>query len=254
MKYARIKHENNIRYCRVLTDEVLLLDGDIFGSFSETEFKIPLSEIKFLAPCNPSKIVAVGLNYADHASELNLKIPDFPALFMKPSSSVIGPCEDIIYPTMSEQVDYEAELAIVIGKEASYVSESDARKYVLGYTCLNDVTARDLQNIDSQWIRAKGFDTFAPIGPCIETDVDPDNLDIELRLNGEIKQKSNTSNFIFKTNYLISKISEIMTLNPGDIITTGTPSGIGSMNPGDVVQVEINGIGILSNTVKEKTL
>lgn len=183
---------------------------------------------------------------------MGLNIPKFPALFLKPSSSVIGNMDNIIYPDMSEQVDYEAELAIVIGETASYVSESEAKKYILGYTCLNDITARDLQRLDSQWTRAKGFDTFAPIGPFIETELDPDNADIRLRLNGKVMQESNTSNFIFKTDYLVSAISQIMTLYPGDIITTGTPSGIGSMNIGDTVEVEIDGIGTLTNFVKER--
>lgn len=220
--------------------------------FSETNIHVPLGSAKLLPPCEPTKIVAVGLNYADHAKEMGDKIPKFPALFIKPSSSVIGHGDDIIYPPMSKQVDYEAELAIVIGKTSSYVSEDEAKNYIFGYTCLNDVTARDLQKIDPQWTRAKGFDTFAPIGPWIETDLNPDNAEIKLKLNGEIKQHSNTSNFIFKTNTLVSKISEIMTLYSGDIITTGTPSGIGPMKPGDTVEVDIDGIGILKNTIKEK--
>lgn len=252
MKYARVKYSNEIYYAKVEGNVVTLLDGDIFDCYSVTDTTLPLDEVKLMPPCMPSKIAAVGLNYADHAHELNLKIPDFPALFLKPTSSVIGHGDKIIYPPMSKQVDYEAELAIVIGKTASYVSESDAKQYVLGYTCLNDVTARDLQNKDSQWTRAKGFDTFAPIGPWIETDIDPDNANITLKLNGEIKQSSNTKNFIFKTEYLISKISEIMTLYPGDIITTGTPSGIGPMNSGDTVEVIIDGIGTLKNTVIKK--
>lgn len=252
MKYARVKYNNEIYYGIVDDGKVTLLDGDIFDYYSITDIVISLDDVRLLPPCEPSKIVAVGLNYADHAGELNLKIPEFPALFMKPSSSIIGQNDSIICPPMSKQVDYEAELAVVIGKTASYVSQEEAKGYVLGYTCLNDVTARDLQNIDSQWTRAKGFDTFAPVGPWIETDIDPDNADIKLRLNGELKQSSNTSNFIFKTDYLISKISEIMTLYPGDIITTGTPSGIGSMHDGDVVEVEVGGIGILRNKCRAK--
>lgn len=252
MKYARIAYNNEIYYGIVKNNTVTLLDGDIFDYYSITENVLPLDKVKLLPPCDPTKIAAVGLNYADHARELNLKIPEFPALFMKPSSSVIGHDDYIICPPMSKQVDYEAELAVVIGKTASYVKPNEAKNYILGYTCLNDVTARDLQNIDSQWTRAKGFDTFAPIGPWIETDIDPDNADVTLRLNGKIKQSSNTSNFIFKIDYLVSKISEIMTLYPGDIITTGTPSGIGPMNSGDIVEVEIGGIGVLRNTVKER--
>lgn len=253
MKFARIEYKTEIYYSRLNDDNtVSLLEGDIFEYFSDTDIVLNLDDVKILPPCSPSKIVAVGLNYSDHAKEMKLEIPNFPALFLKPSSSVIGSGDDIIYPPMSKQVDYEAELAIVIGKTASYVSEADASQYIFGYTCLNDVTARDLQALDSQWTRAKGFDTFAPLGPVIETELDGDNAEITLRLNGEVKQHSNTSNFIFNVNKLVSQISQIMTLNPGDVITTGTPSGIGPMKPRDVVEVDISGIGILKNTVKEK--
>ncbi len=252
MKFAQFEYENEIYYGIVNGDDTLtFLEGDIFDYFSQTDKKVDLKDVRLLPPCNPTKIAAVGLNYADHAKELNLKIPSFPALFLKPCTTVIGCGDDIIYPKMSKQVDYEAELAIVIGREAHNVSEEDAQDYIFGYTCLNDVTARDLQRVDSQWTRAKGFDTFAPIGPFIETEVDPENLEITLRLNGEVKQRSNTSNFIFKIPYLVSAISQIMTLYPGDVITTGTPSGIGPMEPGDVVEVTVEGIGTLKNTVKE---
>lgn len=254
MKFARILYDDEIYYAKYdnSSDMFELIEGDIFDFFSYTSTNVNRNEVKILPPCEPSKIVAVGLNYANHANEMGLNIPKFPALFLKPSSSVIGNMDNIIYPDMSEQVDYEAELAIVIGETASHVSESEAKKYILGYTCLNDITARDLQRLDSQWTRAKGFDTFAPIGPFIETELDPDNADIRLRLNGKVMQESNTSNFIFKTDYLVSAISQIMTLYPGDIITTGTPSGIGSMNIGDTVEVEIDGIGTLTNFVKER--
>ncbi len=252
MRFARLLYEDEEYFGIIRGDDITLLEGDIFDYFSETNIHVPLDNAKLLPPCEPTKIVAVGLNYADHAKEMGDAIPKFPALFIKPSSSVIGHGDDIIYPPMSKQVDYEAELAIVIGKTASYVSEGEAKNYIFGYTCLNDVTARDLQKTDPQWTRAKGFDTFAPIGPWIETELNPDNAEIKLMLNGEIKQHSNTSNFIFKTNTLVSKISEIMTLYPGDIITTGTPSGIGPMKPGDTVEVDIDGIGILKNTIKEK--
>ncbi len=254
MKFARIEYKTETYYSRLNDNNTFsLLEGDIFEYFSDTDIVLRPEDVKILPPCSPSKIVAVGLNYSDHAKEMKLKIPDFPALFLKPSSSVIGSGDYIIYPPMSKQVDYEAELAVVIGKTASYVSEADAAQYILGYTCLNDVTARDLQAIDSQWTRAKGFDTFAPLGPVIETELDGDNADITLRLNGEVRQHSNTSNFIFSVNNLVSQISKVMTLNPGDVITTGTPSGIGPMKPGDIVEVDISGIGILKNTVKEKS-
>ena len=222
MKFARILYNDEIYYAKYDSSSNMfeLIEGDIFDFFSYTSTNVNRNEVKILPPCE--------------------------------SSSVIGNMDNIIYPDMSEQVDYEAELAIVIGETASYVSESEAKKYILGYTCLNDITARDLQRLDSQWTRAKGFDTFAPIGPFIETELDPDNADIRLRLNGKVMQESNTSNFIFKTDYLVSAISQIMTLYPGDIITTGTPSGIGSMNIGDTVEVEIDGIGTLTNFVKER--
>lgn len=252
MKYARVKYKNEIYYAEIKENTAYLLDGDIFDLYSQSGIEVSIDKVKLLAPCEPSKIIAVGLNYKSHADELDLNIPSFPALFMKPTSSVIAHDENITYPPMSNQVDYEAELAIVIGKTASYVSEDKAKDYIFGYTCLNDVTARDLQRQDSQWTRAKGFDTFAPIGPWIETDLDPDNLDISLKLNGETRQSSNTKHFIFDTKYLVSKISEIMTLYPGDIITTGTPQGIGAMKSGDTVEITIEGIGTLKNTVLKK--
>lgn len=203
---------------------------------------------KMLPPVMPSKVVCVGLNYRDHAKELGLDLPNEPLIFLKPGSAVNGHLDNILYPEQSERVDYEAELAVVISGRCSKVSPEDAAGYILGYTCLNDVTARDLQVKDGQWTRAKSFDTFCPIGPCIETEVsDPHNLDIRLVLNGEIKQSSNTSNLIFSVSELISTISHIMTLNEGDVIATGTPSGIGPMNRGDKVCVEIEGIGILEN-------
>lgn len=252
MKFARVKLNNSPVYVKVNGDKGTVLDGDIFGPYTETGTVIDMEKAEYLTPCDPTKIVAVGLNYGDHAREMGLEIPAFPALFLKPPSSTAPHLGNIIYPPMSEQVDYEAEFAIVIGRTASYISESEAAEHILGYTCLNDVTARDLQAVDSQWTRAKGFDTFAPIGPVIETGLDPDSAEIRLLLNGEVKQHSNTSNFIFKTNRLVSLISQVMTLYPGDIITTGTPSGIGPMAPGDTVAVEIEGIGTLINTVKEK--
>jgi len=194
--------------------------------------------------------VAVGLNYRDHASEMGLEIPKEPILFLKPSTSVIGPQEAIVYPSQSSRVDYEAELGVVIGRTCKDVDARDAKDYILGYTCLNDVTARDLQAKDGQWTRAKSFDTFAPIGPWIATDIeDPHTLSIQARLNGETKQSSNTSNLIFTVYELIDFISHIMTLREGDIIATGTPSGIGPMSLGDEIAIEIEGIGVLVNRV-----
>ncbi|MBU0672495.1 MAG: fumarylacetoacetate hydrolase family protein [Candidatus Margulisbacteria bacterium] len=198
----------------------------------------------------PSKIICVGLNYRDHAKELNEPIPESPVLFMKPISALIFNHDPIVYPEQTQNLHYEAELAIVIKDRIKNISEKDARSHILGFTCANDVTARDLQKADGQWTRAKSFDTFCPLGPKIVSDIDPDNLDIKLYLNGEVKQSSNTSNMIFRVDYLVSFISQVMTLEPQDVILTGTPPGVGPMNVGDVVEVEIKGIGKLSNKVQ----
>jgi 2-keto-4-pentenoate hydratase/2-oxohepta-3-ene-1,7-dioic acid hydratase in catechol pathway len=232
----------------------ILQDNEIMpGGPNAASGPVALSEVRLLAPCEPSKIVAVGLNYRDHAEELNMKLPEEPLLFLKPSSSVIGPGDTIIMPRQSARVDYEAELAIVIGIEAKGVSEKDAGKFILGYTCLNDVTARDLQNKDGQWTRAKGFDTFCPLGPWIETEIDPFDLKIDLLLNGQSKQSSRTSNMIFNPFKLVEFISGVMTLFPGDVIATGTTSGIGPMCDGDTVEVRIESLGSLVNRVESWT-
>ena len=200
----------------------------------------------------PSKIICVGLNYKDHADELGMQYPEVPILFMKPNTSIIYEGDEIIMPSMSERVDYEAELAIVIGKKCKDVSEKDALEYVEGFTCLNDVTARDLQKKDGQWTRAKSFDTFCPIGPKVVKLDEPNNVDVICRVNGEVKQKGNTNNMVFSVEKLISFISKIMTLEEGDIISTGTPSGIGPFKEGDVVEIEIPEIGVLRNKVVKR--
>ena len=202
---------------------------------------------KFLSH-EPTKIILVGLNYLDHAKELSLAVPESPILFIKPVTSLIGPGEPIIYPEQSKRVDYEAELAVIIKNKIKDVSE--VKGNILGYTCLNDVTARDLQKKDGQWTRAKSFDTFCPVGPRIVSDIDPDNVDVICRLNSRVVQHSNTRNLIFNVHYLVSFISKVMTLNPGDIISTGTPPGVGPMKRGDTVEVEIQGIGVLKNYVR----
>lgn len=205
--------------------------------------------MKIQPKLSPEKIILTGLNYKDHARELDMKIPDEPIIFLKPPSALIGPGENIIYPEGVQRLDYEAELAIVVSKNGRNIPEKKAKDYVLGYTCLNDVTARDLQKKDRQWSRAKSFDTFCPLGPWIETDLDPDDIQIQSFLNGELKQNSRTSNFIFRVDFLISFISKIMTLKAGDIISTGTPAGIGPMQKNDRVEVVIEGIGNLKNQV-----
>ncbi len=211
---------------------------------------INLNEVKILPVSMPTKIIAVGLNYQDHANEMEKIIPDEPLLFMKPNSAVIAHNEEIIMPSISKRVDYEGELAVVIGKKCKNIKEEEVDNYILGYTCFNDVTARDLQEKDGQYTRSKSFDTFAPVGPWMENDIDVNNLEIETKLNGRTVQKSNTSNMKFKPKFLVSYISKIMTLFPGDIIATGTPSGVGPLQHGDCVEVAIEGIGTLKNTVK----
>jgi 2-keto-4-pentenoate hydratase/2-oxohepta-3-ene-1,7-dioic acid hydratase in catechol pathway len=249
MKIARFLHKGKEGFGVVEGDHVQVGEGAMFKAFHRTRQSYPLEQIKLLPPAHPSKIVAIGLNYRDHAEEVKSKLPDEPLLFLKPGSAVIGHLDPIIYPAMSRQVDYEGELGIVIGKVARGVSEAEADEYIMGYTCFNDVTARDLQRKDGQWTRAKGFDTFAPLGPWIETEIDPGDLLLETFLNGERKQSARTSNLIFPVRHLVSFISRVMTLYPGDIIATGTPSGIGPMERGDKVEVRIEGIGGLVNFV-----
>ena len=249
MKLVRFAKDKKISFGSLEDSKIQVIHGDIFGDFETTNEVYNLSEVKLLSPCTPSKIVCVGLNYRDHAEEMHDELPTEPIIFIKPSTAVIGPNENIKYPPMSRQVDYEAELGVVIKNRARNLEIEEVNKYVLGYTCFNDVTARDLQKKDGQWTRAKSFDTFAPFGPIIETDTNPSNLDIQLLLNGEIKQNSNTSKLIFSIEELISFISKIMTLLPGDLIATGTPSGVGPMNIGDKVEVKIENIGTLVNYI-----
>ena len=224
------------------------LDGDLFGAYA-TGPAIVDGGARVLAPVQPSKIVAVGLNYRDHAREMNKPLPDEPLLFLKPSTAVIGPNDSIVMPSKAGRVDYEAELGIVIRKRARAVAAAEAAKYILGLTCVNDVTARDLQARDVQYTRAKGFDTFAPIGPCIVVGLDGNALDVESSVNGERRQASNTRQLIFGLHHLVEFISSVMTLLPGDVIATGTPSGIGPVEPGDRVVVKVEGIGELVNEV-----
>ena len=214
-----------------------------------TQEAISISRIKFLAPQEATKIILVGLNYKDHARELKMGIPKEPILFLKPSSSLLPHEGRIIYPRGVKRLDYEAELAMVIKKKGKNIPKKEVKDYILGYACLNDITARDLQKKDIQWTRAKSFDSFCPLGPWVETEIKPSNLQIRTYINGKIRQDSFTSNFIFGIDHLISFISGVMTLFPGDVISTGTPPGIGSIKPGDTVEVEIEGIGKLKSFV-----
>ncbi|HOT85216.1 MAG: hypothetical protein BWX56_00473 [Euryarchaeota archaeon ADurb.Bin023] len=249
MKLLRYNNNDKIENGIFENNTIKKIKGDLFSEFQVTETEIDPSSVKLLPPTMPTKIVAVGLNYRDHAKELKMEIPKNPIIFIKPASTVIGPEDPIIYPETSNQVDYEAELGIVIGKRAKNIEKDEAKEYILGYTVFNDVTARDLQKKDTQWTRSKSYDTFAPIGPMIETSVNPFDLPISLKLNGITKQNSSTKNMIFNCYELLEFISEIMPLEPGDVIATGTPPGVGPMNRGDIVEAKIEGIGVLKNYV-----
>jgi 2-keto-4-pentenoate hydratase/2-oxohepta-3-ene-1,7-dioic acid hydratase in catechol pathway len=256
VKILRFAINRAIKYGVLEGDRVRVMLGNPYshfrkssGSLRLTESTYKLEQVRLLAPCLPSKIVALGLNYRSHAAETKLQIPSVPLIFLKPSTAVIGPEDKIVYPAASKRVDYEGELAVVIGRKARAVDRSRAKEYILGYTCLNDVSARYEQRDDVQWTRAKSYDTFAPIGPYIETDISPDDLGLETYLNGELRQSARTSDLIFPVDVLVSFISNIMTLLSGDVIATGTPSGIGPMRQGDVVEVKIEGIGTLRNYV-----
>lgn len=250
MKIVRYRHAGRDAYGALAGDRVTPLDGAIEALTPAADATpLALSAVRLLAPAVPSKIVAIGLNYADHAAEGNRELPKEPMLFIKPSTAVIGPDDEIVYPPQTGNLHHEGELAIVIGRTARNVSPADARRYVLGYTCANDVTARDLQRRDVQFTRGKGFDTFAPLGPWIVTGLDPADLALATRVNGVVRQQSRTSQLIFNCDYLVSFISQVMTLLPGDVISTGTPAGVGPMKVGDVVEVEIEQIGCLRNTI-----
>jgi len=249
MKIVRFSVDSNIRHGILKGKSIQAIEDKPFRYIKPVDEYYQLSEVKLLSPCLPSKIVALGLNYYSHAKEFGVPLPDAPLIFLKPSTAVIGPEENIAYPSSSHRVDYECELGVVIKKPVWRVSIEDALSYVLGYTCFNDITARDLQEHDQQWTRAKGFDTFAAVGPCIETELDPGNVVLKTYLNGKLKQQGNTSDLIYSIPVLINFISHVMTLLPGDIIATGTPSGIGPMYPGDTVEIKVATIGTLRNYV-----
>jgi len=256
LRIVRFSMEGKIKYGLFESDVIRCLRGSPFARFGGSGMLRKLdgitykvAEVRLLAPCIPSKIVALGLNYRRHAEETKMPLPSVPLIFLKPSTAVIGPDDGIILPLDSSRVDYEGELGIVIGRKAKGVPKDRVRDYILGYTCVNDVSERHVQKMDGQWTRAKGYDTFAPIGPWIETDIDPNDLKLETYLNGELRQSARTSELIFGVAELVSFISTVMTLLPGDIIATGTPSGIGRMSPGDIVEVKIEGIATLRNFV-----
>ena len=250
MKLVKISVENNPYWAVIRDDKAVIIEGSPYSGVKETGKSIPLKSIKLLAPCDPTKIVCIGRNYYDHATEFGEPLPENPTIFLKPVSSVINPGDKINYPEASKRVDYECELAFVIKKSASKVKAENAAEYILGYTCLNDVTARDLQAKDGQWARAKGFDTFCPIGPVLTDEIDPKSgLIVETRLNGKVKQHSTTDKLMWEIPYLMEFITDCMTLLPGDVVSTGTPAKIGPMQKGDTVTVYVEGVGELINII-----
>ena len=248
MRVVRIFQDEDVRYGLADDTTITLISDEPFAAW-EAEGVLPLSHAQLLSPVIPTKIVCVGINYREHAKEMGHQLHAEPVIFLKPPTSVNGPHGEIRIPEGMDTVDYEGELAVVIGRRTHRVTPEAAQSHILGYLCANDVTARSLQKIDGQWTRAKGFDTFCPVGPWVETDIDPLDLKLETYLNGELKQSARTSDMIRNPFELVSFVSGVMTLLPGDIVLTGTPSGIGPMHRGDVVEVRIEGIGSLINSV-----
>ena len=253
MRFIRYQASDKLpRLGWILNDQVGEILGSPFGEFQRLEASLPMESVRLLAPVQPSKIICVGRNYAAHAAEHGTEVPDLPLLFLKPPSSVIGPGEPIQLPPQSEQVEHEAELGLVIGRRGRWIRPEEALEYILGYTIGNDVTARDLQNRDGQWTRSKGFDTFCPTGPWIETDFDPADAMITCHVNEELRQMTSTRDMVFGVRQIIAFASSIMTLEPGDVMLTGTPAGVGPLLPGDVVRVAIEGLGTLQNPVTQE--
>jgi 2-keto-4-pentenoate hydratase/2-oxohepta-3-ene-1,7-dioic acid hydratase in catechol pathway len=248
MRIARFSTDDGVSFGVIEDDSIAAIAAHPFGELRFTGHRFPLADVRLVAPILPSKVVAIGKNYADHAREMGGEPPDEPVIFLKPSTSVIGPGEAIAYPQkLSERVDHEGELAVVIGRLCRDVPVERAADVILGYTCANDVTARDLQKRDGQWTRGKGFDTFCPIGPWIETSADPSDLAITTTVNGSVRQESRTSLLLHGVPALIAYVSQVMTLLPGDVILTGTPAGVGPLEIGDEVAVTIESVGTLTN-------
>ncbi len=255
MRFVRYKTRTDPtpRWGWVYQDQVGPLEGTPFGEFRRLEANLSLDSMRLLAPLTPGKIICVGRNYVEHAKEHNAEIPEVPLLFIKPASSVIGHEQAILIPPQSQQIEHEAELAVIIGQTARWVEPPEAMRYVFGYTIANDVTARDLQRSDGQWTRSKSFDTFCPLGPWIETEFDPSDSLITCHVNGQMRQMASTHDMIFKVEQLIAFISSIMTLEQGDILLTGTPAGVSPLRQGDVVEINIQGLGTLRSPVAADT-
>jgi 2-keto-4-pentenoate hydratase/2-oxohepta-3-ene-1,7-dioic acid hydratase in catechol pathway len=249
MRLVRFRFGDRIATGVVEGDAVRALAGTFFENPVPSGEEIPLDDVRLLAPILPSKVVCLGKNYAAHAAEFGGEVPEEPLVFLKPSTSVSGPGDPIPLPSISNRIDYEGELAVVIGRIARNVRAEETFRYVLGYTCGNDVTLRDLQQKDDQWARAKGFDGSCPLGPWVETELDPIDVHLETRVNGDVRQSASTSDMVFGVATIIEFVTAFMTLLPGDVIMTGTPEGVGKLEPGDRVEVVIDGIGVLMNPV-----
>ena len=252
MRIVRYRYKDESpSYGWLLEEKVGAITGNIYGDYRRQEVEQPLTSVRLLAPAEPSKIICIGRNYVEHAKEHNAEVPKVPLIFLKPPSAILNPGEPILLPSQSQQVEHEAELVVVIGKRGRNILSEEAHSYIFGYTVGNDVTARDLQRSDGQWTRAKGFDTFCPFGPWIDTDFDASDAVITCRVSGQPRQMSSTRDMVFNVSQLIAFISSVMTLEPGDLIFTGTPAGVGSLQDGDEVTVEIEGLGRLTNPVKK---
>ena len=253
MRIIRFQYKDQApQYGWTQDDRVGTIRGEIFGVFSRQEAELPLAEVKLLAPVLPSKILCIGRNYAEHAREHNVDVPKVPLIFLKPPSALLDPGGTIILPPQSAQVEHEAELVAVIGKRGRDIGAEEAKDYIFGYTVGLDITARDLQKADGQWTRGKGFDTFCPLGPWIDTGFDPSDAILTCKVNGQPRQMASTRDMVFSVNQIIAYISSVMTLEPGDILFTGTPSGVGPLKDGDRVEAEIEDLGVLVATVKAK--
>ncbi len=250
MRFVRFRAQSQDRWGILEDDHVNEIDGSVYAAFALTNARYPLAEVAVLPPVNPSKLIGVGLNYVDHAREAGKPVPKEPFIFIKASSAIIGPDQAIVIPFPDHEVHHEAELTVVIKRIAKNVEPQDALHYVLGYTCGNDVSDRTIQKADGAPTRGKSLDTFAPVGPFIVTDLDPSNLRVECLVNGQVRQSSTTAQFVFGVAQLVSFLSHMMTLLPGDAIMTGTPPGVGPIHPGDVVETRIEGIGALRNPVR----
>jgi 2-keto-4-pentenoate hydratase/2-oxohepta-3-ene-1,7-dioic acid hydratase in catechol pathway len=252
MRFVRYQYGSDApRYGWILGDRVGPLDGSPVGEYRRLDADTPLDRVRLLAPILPGKIICVGRNYAEHAREHDEEVPEVPLLFFKPPTSVIGPGQPVLLPPQSQRIEHEGELAVIIGKAGRWIAAEQAEEYILGYTAANDVTARDLQRRDGQWTRAKGFDTFCPLGPWIETDLEIADVLITCRVNGEMRQMASTREMVFTIPQLIAFVSSVMTLLPGDVLLTGTPAGVGVLEEGDFVEVDVEGLGVLRNPVRK---